>query len=128
MIRRPPRSTRTDTLFPTRRSSDLIGTTAASDFLSWPNTVDFLLYPAGTWVKGAADVLTLDTNYDSVGLGQNNYTALFTEEGYLMAKMCHDSRVITVPHCPDGATAAGVDIDCDGGENGRERDRTQVHK
>src|SRR3546814_4743224 len=30
-----------------------IGTTAASGFLSWPNTVDFLLYPAGTWVKGA---------------------------------------------------------------------------
>src|SRR3546814_1480661 len=25
MIRRPPRSTRTDTLFPTRRSSDLLG-------------------------------------------------------------------------------------------------------
>src|SRR3546814_1786174 len=25
MIRRPPRSTRTDTLFPTRRSSDLVG-------------------------------------------------------------------------------------------------------
>src|SRR3546814_17098430 len=41
-----------------------IGTTAASGFLSWPNTVDFLLYPAGTWVKGAADVITLDTIYD----------------------------------------------------------------
>src|SRR3546814_9905055 len=27
MIRRPPRSTRTDTLFPSRRSSDLEGTT-----------------------------------------------------------------------------------------------------
>src|SRR3546814_7262824 len=87
MIRRPPRSTRTDTLFPTRRSSDLIGTTAASGFLSWPNTVDFLLYPAGTWVKGADDVIPLDTIYDSVGLGQNNYPALFNEQGYLMAKM-----------------------------------------
>jgi hypothetical protein len=91
-----------------------IATTAASGFTAWPTTVDFLLYPAGTWVKGAADVITLDTIYDSVGLGQNNYTALFTEEGYLMAKMCHDSRVVTVGVCPDGATAAGVDIDCDG--------------
>lgn len=91
-----------------------ISTTAASGFTSWPNTVDFLLYPAGTWVKGAADVITLDTIYDSVGLGQNNYTALFTEEGYLMAKMCHDSRVVTVGLCPDGGTAAGVLIDCDG--------------
>lgn len=91
-----------------------ISTTAASGFTAWPSTVDFLLYPAGTWVKGAADVITLDTIYDSVGLGQNNYTALFTEEGYLMAKMCHDSRVVTVDICPDGAVAAGVDIDCDG--------------
>lgn len=91
-----------------------IATTAASGFTQWPTTVDFLLYPAGTWVKGAADVITLDTIYDSVGLGQNNYTALFTEEGYLMAKMCHDSRVVTVSICPDGSTGAGVDIDCDG--------------
>jgi hypothetical protein len=91
-----------------------IATTAASGFTAWPTEVDFLLYPAGTWVKGAADVITLDTIYDSVGLGQNNYTALFTEEGYLMAKMCHDSRVVTVNICPDGAVAAGVDIDCDG--------------
>lgn len=93
-----------------------IATTAASGFTQWPTEVDFLLYPAGTWVKGAADVITLDTIYDSVGLGQNNYTALFTEEGYLMAKMCHDSRVVTVNICPDGATAAGVLIDCDGSE------------
>lgn len=91
-----------------------ISTTAASGFTQWPTEVDFLLYPAGTWVKGAADVITLDTIYDSVGLGQNNYTALFTEEGYLMAKMCHDSRVVTVNVCPDGATAAGVAIACDG--------------
>lgn len=91
-----------------------IATTAASGFTAWPTTVDFLLYPAGTWVKGAADVITLDTIYDSVGLGQNNYTALFTEEGYLMAKMCHDSRVVTVNICPSGATGAGVDIACDG--------------
>lgn len=91
-----------------------ISTTAASGFTAWPTEVDFLLYPAGTWVKGAADIITLDTIYDSVGLGQNNYTALFTEEGYLMAKMCHDSRVVTVNVCPDGATAAGVGIDCNG--------------
>ena len=91
-----------------------ISTTAASGFTAWPTEVDFLLYPAGTWVKGAADIITLDIIYDSVGLGQNNYTALFTEEGYLMAKMCHDSRVVTVNVCPDGGTAAGVLIDCDG--------------
>src|SRR3546814_1305940 len=34
MIRRPPRSTRTDTLFPTRRSSDLLNTRCTN---GWPD-------------------------------------------------------------------------------------------
>lgn len=91
-----------------------ISTTPASGFTAWPSTVDFLLFPAGTWVKGARDIITLDNIYDSTGLGTNDYTALFTEEGWLAAKMCNDSRVVTVSICPDGATGAGVDIDCDG--------------
>src|SRR3546814_3115702 len=36
MIRRPPRSTRTDTLFPTRRSSDLSFPAAAQPVLAQP--------------------------------------------------------------------------------------------
>lgn len=91
---------------------DLAGTPAQAT--AWPNQVTFLMYPAGTWVRGEADVITLDNVYDSVLLGHNDYTALFTEEATLVAKMCHDSRVITVPFCPDGATAAGVDIACNG--------------
>lgn len=85
-----------------------------ADFKQWPTTVKFLLYAAGTWVKGGADVITLDTLYDSVLLGHNDYTALFTEEGWLAAKLCHDSRVITVPICATGATGAAVAVDCDG--------------
>lgn len=88
--------------------------TSASALTAYPDTVDFLLYRAGTWVAGGSDIITLDTVYDSTLLGTNDYTALFTEEGWLMAKRCPESRVITVPICPDGATAAGVDIDCEG--------------
>lgn len=91
-----------------------IATTAASGFTEWPTTVDFLLFPAGTWVRGSSDIITLDNIYDSVNLGTNDFIALFTEEGLMTIKMCHDSRVVTVGICPDGATAAGVDIDCDG--------------
>lgn len=87
---------------------------SASGRTSYPTEVDFLLYSAGTWVKGGADILTLDTIYDSVLLGTNDYTALFTEEGWLVAKKGIDSRVVTVNLCPDGATAAGVAIECDG--------------
>ena len=57
-------------------------------------------------------MITLDTIYDSVLLAQNDFNALFTEEGWMVVKMCQDSRVVTVPVCADGATAAGVTISC----------------
>lgn len=82
-------------------------------FTTWPDTVDFLLYQAGTWVAGVDDIITLDSLYDSTLLGQNKFTALFTEEAWLVAKRCVDSRVITVPVCSDGSTHAGVLLDCD---------------
>src|SRR3546814_2239129 len=46
MIRRPPRSTRTDTLFPTRRSSDLSGTGPSARFWLWRNSVGISLWHA----------------------------------------------------------------------------------
>jgi soluble cytochrome b562 len=94
---------------------DLTG--AASTVTAFPTSVEFLLYAAGTWVKGGADIITLDTIYDSVKLGTNDFTALFSEEGWLVAKMGHDSRVVTVPICPDGATHGGVSIDCNGAQS-----------
>lgn len=85
-------------------------TTATSSFTQWPDTVAFLLYAAGTWVKGTSDVLTLDTLYDSVLLGQNNFTALFTEEGWFVAKAGVDSRLVTTTITPTGVTNIGADI------------------
>lgn len=91
-----------------------IATTPASGFTSADSSVDFLLYAAGTFVKGVTESITLENIYDSVGLGTNDFTALFTEDPYLVAKRCHDSRVVSVPICPDGATHIGIDIACDG--------------
>nr|DAS90745.1 MAG TPA: major capsid protein [Caudoviricetes sp.] len=85
-------------------------TGAAGDFKVWGTSLKFLLYSAGTFVKGGQDVITLDTVYDSVLLGQNDYTALFTEEGYLVAKRGHDARVVTVPINPNGGTGTGIKI------------------
>jgi hypothetical protein len=87
---------------------------APGSFTSWPDTVQFLLYPAGAWLRGVSDVITLDTLYDSVLLAQNDYTALFTEEGSLIAKQCGDSRVITVTLCVNGGTGGGYELDCNG--------------
>lgn len=86
----------------------------ATDFTSWPTTLQFLLYPAGTWVRGNNDVITLDMMYDSQNLGVNDFTALFTEEGIVAMKRGNDSRVVESSICPDGVTAAAVAFDCDG--------------
>jgi hypothetical protein len=88
--------------------------TTAATAISWPTSVKFLLYAAGTWIGGGSDVITLDTLYDSTMLGKNDYTALFTEEGVLVAKRGHDSRVVTVPISPSGQTAGGTNILFDG--------------
>lgn len=85
-------------------------TGAAGSFLDWPTTVKFLLYAAGTWVQGTQPILTLDTLYDSVLLGTNDYTALWTEDAYLVAKLGHDSRVVTAPINDTGMTGNGVRI------------------
>lgn len=85
-----------------------------SGFTSWGTEVKFLMYSAGTFVKGTSDILTLDTVYDSTLLGQNDYTALFTEEGWLVAKLGHDSRIVTVSVDPSGHAAGGVNIKADG--------------
>ena len=81
------------------------GASALQDF---PQEVTFLLYAAGTWVRGVADVITLDTVYDAANLALNQFTALFTEEGVLVAKMGHDSRAYTVPLCPSKIGRAHV--------------------
>jgi hypothetical protein len=89
------------------------GSTATTDFVQdWPHTLQFLVYAAGTWVRGNADIITLDTVYDSTLLAQNKTTQLFTEQGILAAKTCFDSRVYTIGAggvtgglIPDGASA-----------------------
>lgn len=63
---------------------------------AWPTTVDAMLYPAGAYVKGTADVISLDTVYDSVGLSTNTYTAAFFEEGLFVANTCGSGRKVQI--------------------------------
>lgn len=89
---------------------------AADAFLTWPTSVTFLLYTPGCWVKGTDDVLTIDTLYDSSLLENNDFTALWTEDAWFVARMHHDSRAVTVGIEPDGSTHAGILIEADGTE------------
>lgn len=67
-----------------------------------PTTVDFLVYPAGTWVKAVQDVVALDTIYDSTNLATNEYTALFVEDGWAALQMGPTSRLYRAPVDPSG--------------------------
>lgn len=65
--------------------------------VAFPSTVEVMVYPAGTFVKGTADVISLDTVYDTADLQTNVYTAAFAEDGVLLAKMQHGGKRITIP-------------------------------
>ncbi|QGJ92691.1 major capsid hexamer protein [Microbacterium phage Megan] len=80
---------------------------------SWPATISFLMYEASAWIGIVDDIITLNTVYDSTQLGQNKYTALFTEEAWNLGLRCGESDVVTVPICANGAVAAGEVLDCD---------------
>ena len=71
-----------------------------------PKTVNAVIYPAGAFTRGHADVLTLDTVYDSVNLKKNDYVHLFVEEGILVANKCYDGRKVTLPVTITGRTGA----------------------
>lgn len=77
-----------------------------------PKQVQFLAYPAGTWVLARLDVIRLESIYDSVNLPNNLVTQLFMEDGYKPMRMCPLSRVYTVDICPNGATSALQTVVC----------------
>jgi hypothetical protein len=96
-------------------SASLSGTGPGADtpISSLPNSLQFIVYPSGTWVRAVSDVITLNSVYDSTKLATNQVTHLFTETGWAMLKMCPVSRIYTVPVCPSGATStASHSITC----------------
>jgi hypothetical protein len=85
---------------------------ASTPITSLPSSLQFLIYPAGTWVRAVNDVITLNSVYDSTKLATNQVTHLFTETGWKMIRMCPLSRVYTVPVCPSGKTTSLGTLTC----------------
>jgi hypothetical protein len=73
---------------------------------AWPTTVDFLIYAAGTFVHGNGMTLDLGVIRDSVLNETNDFTAAFSEECHLVARVGHESRRYTVPFNVNGSTSA----------------------
>jgi hypothetical protein len=72
----------------------------------WPAAVQFLIYAAGTFVVGNGLDLDLGVVRDSTLNAKNDHTAAWTEECKLVARIGHDSRVVTVDFAVDGNTGA----------------------
>lgn len=68
----------------------------------WPSTFDFLLFPAGGYVRGDGGTIDLGVVRDSVLNATNDYTAAWTEQLYLVAQLGPDAREITVAIDVDG--------------------------
>lgn len=65
-----------------------LDTTSTATWTKFPVALEFMMFPAGAFVKGALPVIDLDTIYDSVGLSTNTYTAAFFEEGVQVFNRC----------------------------------------
>lgn len=78
---------------------------------AWPSTVRFIIYPAGTWLRGNGLNLDLGIIRDSTLNATNDYTAAWTEEFFTLAKIGHESRICTVANTlPTGGTGALVSV------------------
>lgn len=88
------------------------GAGADTPITNFNRLLQFIVYPAGTWVRAVNDVITLNSVYDSTKLATNQVTHLFTETGWAMIKRCPVSRVYTVPVCPSGRTTIATTTTC----------------
>lgn len=81
---------------------------------AWPTTVRFILYAAGTFVRGNGLNLDLGIIRDSTLNATNDYTAAWSEEFFLLAKVGHEARVVTlgvsIPTGITGATATSTGV------------------
>ncbi|WP_019548624.1 major capsid protein [Streptomyces sulphureus] len=89
--------------------SDIGGQTPA---VEWPSELTFLMYPAGQLQIGRGEEVNLGVIHDSAKFSTNDYTALFAEECVALVDRSVDTRAVTVPICPDGASGAQLEMAC----------------
>ncbi|MFF3441765.1 major capsid protein [Streptosporangium sp. NPDC002721] len=89
--------------------ADIGGLTPALD---WPAQLRFLIYVAGSLQAGRGGEISLGVIHDSTKFSTNDYTALFSEECVALVNRGPDLRLVTVPICPNGATAAQITAAC----------------
>lgn len=85
------------------------GPTPAVD---WPESIPFLIHPAGAFQIGRGGEISLGVIHDSTKFQTNDYTAAFSEECVALINRGPEARVVTVPVCPDGRTGEQLGVTC----------------
>jgi hypothetical protein len=75
---------------------------------AWPTGVDVLVYAAGTFVKGNGLTLDLGVVRDSTLNATNDFTAAWSEECHLVARVGHESRRYSLVFAVDGAVGGSA--------------------
>ena len=84
------------------------GVPAAAPPALWPETVSFLMYPAGTFFRARMNLVNIEGGLvDSALLKRNERLLLFIEEASVICRRCYESLYITVEICASGQTGAG---------------------
>lgn len=75
---------------------------------AWPTTADVMVYAAGTFIKGNGLSLDLGVVRDSVLNQTNDFTAAWSEECHLVARVGHESRRYTLTFGVTGAVGGSA--------------------
>lgn len=96
-----------------------VGQPGHLDTVQWPNQVNVLMYPAGTWFRAMQNVIELGVMYPKEQLQVNRYTRFFTEDSIAVGKRCEHSINVQLPLCVNGAIGERIEVSCnaDPGDN-----------
>ncbi|CAA0134559.1 Uncharacterised protein [Mycolicibacterium vanbaalenii] len=78
----------------------------------WPDHVDVVLYPAGTFWRALNNVITLGVQMPFDLVRQNRQLEGFVEDEFQVGKRCDPSHLIRIPLCVNGAVGAREEIVC----------------
>ena len=76
----------------------------ALEATTFPSQIEFLLYPAGGYIKGDGGTIDLGVVRDSTLNATNDYTAAWTEQLFLVAQVGPAAREVKVEYAVDGVT------------------------
>jgi hypothetical protein len=81
---------------------------ATTPMSNWPTSAQVMIFAAGTFIKGNGLTLDLGVVRDSVLNAANDFTAAWSEECHLVAKVGHESRLYTITFAVNGAGSLGT--------------------